>query len=138
MKPMAYNNIPKGVRSTLHEEDRLEISAPHRFRSNMDFHSGVGLSPVGTVKASVEQPHLHTFMLTIQEPHDTITAALATLPAFERSVVIAYFIDGDPIGRIMRRYKLKRREVVAAIESALAAMRNTLRSRGIRAVADVI
>jgi DNA-directed RNA polymerase specialized sigma24 family protein len=77
-------------------------------------------------------------VLTVQEPHDTITAALATLPPFERSVVVAYFIDGDPIGRIMRRSTLKRPEVVAAIETALVAMKDVLRGRGIRAVADVI
>ena len=87
---------------------------------------------------SVPRPRLHTFVLTVQEPYDTITAALETLPPFERSVVIAYFIEGDPIGRIMRQYKLKRREVEAAIETGLAAMRNALWRRGIRAVADVI
>ena len=67
-------------------------------------------------------------MLTLQEPHDTITTALATLPPLERSVVVAYFMDGDPVGRIMCRHKLKRPEVVAAIETALAAMRNGLRN----------
>ena len=84
------------------------------------------------------RPGLHMSVLTFHEPHTTITEALATLPPFERCFVIAYFIDGDPVGRIMRRYKLKRSEVVAAIETALAAMRSSLHSRGIRTVADVI
>jgi DNA-directed RNA polymerase specialized sigma24 family protein len=77
-------------------------------------------------------------MATVQEPRETITATLNTLSPFERSVVVAYFMDGDPVGRIMCRHKLKRPEVVAAIETALAAMKNGLRSRGIRTVADVI
>ena len=38
----------------------------------------------------------------------------------------------------MRRSELKRPKVVAAIETALAGMQHALRSRGIRAVANVI
>lgn len=60
------------------------------------------------------------------------------MPPCERCVVVAYFIDGGRIQRIMRRYELKRPKVVAAIETALAGMRDALRGRGIRAVADVI
>lgn len=60
------------------------------------------------------------------------------LPPDVRKIVEAHFFDGESIFTIQRRYKIKRRDLDALIEAALVSMRAALRSRGVRAVADVI
>ena len=82
--------------------------------------------------------NLHILMLTIHEPATMITTALQTLPAFQRSLVTAHFIDGDSIWKIMRHSNLKRKEIESAIQAALTTMKEVLRSRGIETVSDVV
>ena len=65
-------------------------------------------------------------------------ALVQDLPPDIRSIVEAHFFDGESIFKIQRRYKLKRRDLEAMIEAALLTMRLALRSRGVRAVGDVI
>ncbi|HWQ53735.1 MAG TPA: hypothetical protein VN442_08620 [Bryobacteraceae bacterium] len=77
-------------------------------------------------------------MLDPDEPRYTIAAALKTLPPFERSLVRDHFINGDNVPTLMRRYGLKRRDVLACIEAALTAMRAALCARGVRGVGDVL
>jgi hypothetical protein len=69
---------------------------------------------------------------------DLAAALVNDLPPDVRNIVEAHFYDGDSIFKIQRRYKLKRRDLEAMIEAALGNMRLALRSRGVRAVSDVI
>ena len=65
-------------------------------------------------------------------------ALVNDLPPDVRKIVEAHFFDGESIFKIQRRYKMKRRDLEAMIEAALLSMRTALRSRGVRAVGDVI
>jgi hypothetical protein len=65
-------------------------------------------------------------------------AIVADLPPDVRKIVEAHFFDGDSIFKIQRRYRMRRRDLEEMIEAALCNMRLALRSRGVRAVADVI
>jgi hypothetical protein len=49
-----------------------------------------------------------------------------------------HFLEGASVHTLARRYKLERRELEGMIEAALVTMRTALRSRGVRAVGDVI
>lgn len=69
---------------------------------------------------------------------DLAVTLVNDLPPDLRKVVEAYFFDGESVGKIQRRHKLKRQDLEAIIEAALDTMRLALRSRGVRAVADVI
>jgi hypothetical protein len=80
---------------------------------------------------------IDTFIM-LSNPADLAAALVHDLPSDIRSIVEAYFFDGESIFKLQRRYKLKRRDLEAMIEAALVSMRVTLRSRGVRAVADVI
>jgi len=77
-------------------------------------------------------------VLTTNEPQGIIETALESLSPFERSIVFAHFIDGDPIGRIARTSELKRADVDNLIGTALTKMKTALRYRGVRSVEDVI
>jgi DNA-directed RNA polymerase specialized sigma24 family protein len=81
---------------------------------------------------------LHTVVLTVHEPDETVAVALEALSATEKLVVAAHFLDGDPVGRICRTFNLKRAEVEALIGTALTKMKTLLQSRGVRSVTDVI
>jgi len=69
---------------------------------------------------------------------DLAVVLVQELPPDVRKIMEAHFFDGESIFTIQRRYKLKRRDLEAMIEAALLTMRLALRSRGVRAVADVI
>jgi hypothetical protein len=69
---------------------------------------------------------------------DLAAALVHDLPPDIRKIVEAHFFDGESIFKIQRRYKLKRRDLESMIQAALVSMRTALRSRGVRAVGDVI
>lgn len=69
---------------------------------------------------------------------ELLSATLKEMSPYNRAVLEAHFFDGESIFKIQRRYNLKRRDLEAMIEAALVTMRSALRSRGVRAVADVI
>jgi hypothetical protein len=79
---------------------------------------------------------IHTFMLSTAA--DLASNLVLDLPPDVRKIVEAHFFDGESIFKIQRRYKLKRRDLESMIEAALGNMRTALRSRGVRAVRDVI
>lgn len=74
----------------------------------------------------------------ISTPAEVAAALVKDLSPDIRKIVEAHFFDGESVLKIQRRYKLKRRDVEAMIEVSLITMRTALRSRGVRAVSDVI
>ena len=58
--------------------------------------------------------------------------------AIQRTLMTDHFLEGASVHTLARRYKLERRELEGMIEAALVTMRTALRSRGVRAVGDVI
>jgi hypothetical protein len=71
-------------------------------------------------------------------PAELAATLVQDLPPHVRKIVEARFFDGESILKIQRRYKLKRRDLEAMIQTALATMRTALEIRKIRAVGDVI
>jgi DNA-directed RNA polymerase specialized sigma24 family protein len=69
---------------------------------------------------------------------DFVSFATSALPPDVRTVVEAHFLDGDSIFKIQRRFGVKRRDVEAMIETALAEMGMAFRSHGVRGMTDVI
>lgn len=67
-----------------------------------------------------------------------VSFATSALPPDVRTIVEAHFLDGDSVFKIQRRFGVKRRDVEAIIEAALAEMETALRSRGVRGMTDVI
>jgi hypothetical protein len=82
------------------------------------------------------QPDIDTcVILTASE---LLTTALNDLPPNDRAIVEAHFFDGESMFKIQRHRKMRRRDLENMIEAALATMRTSLRSRGVRSVSDVI
>jgi hypothetical protein len=69
---------------------------------------------------------------------EIVAAVVNDLPPDIRMVVEAHFFDGESIFRIQCRYKLKRHDLEAMIETALVMMKTALRGRGVLAVGDMI
>jgi DNA-directed RNA polymerase specialized sigma24 family protein len=69
---------------------------------------------------------------------DAITAALEELPNDLKSIVEAHFLEGISVVGIQRQRRVQRREVEAAILTALEQMRTHMRRRGILASSDLL
>jgi hypothetical protein len=69
---------------------------------------------------------------------ELVTTIVSDLPPDVRSIIEQHFQDGESVFKIQRQCWMKRRDVEAKIETALATMRIAMRSRGVRAVPDVI
>lgn len=74
----------------------------------------------------------------LSSPADLAAALVNDLPPEIRKIVEAHFFDGESVFKLQRRHKMKRRDIEGMIDVALVSMRTALRSRGVRAVADVI
>ena len=89
------------------------------------------------IRSAPGNPNLHTFIM-ISTAAELAVALVADLPPEVRTIVEAHFFDGESVFKIQRQRKMKRRDLKATIEAALGNMRVALRSRGVRAVGDVI
>jgi hypothetical protein len=79
---------------------------------------------------------IHTSMISTAA--DLAAALVNDLPPEVRIIVEAHFFEGESIFTIQRRHGMKRRDLEMLIQAALVTMRTALRSRGVRAVSDVI
>lgn len=70
-------------------------------------------------------------------PTDLLAAALDDLPPEIRSILEAYFFNGESTFKIQRHTQMKHRDVETAIETGLSIMRAVLKDLGITTMADL-